>query len=78
MHEKREFEQVQGGKLRALAIMGARQFAGLPDVPAIVKSGILVGYHSPSFFTTLGYCKRHTFEGIESSPRGALCERNRR
>jgi len=29
--------QVQGGKLRALAIMGARQFAGLPDVPAIVK-----------------------------------------
>ena len=42
--------QVQGGRLRALAVTGKNRVPQLPDVPTIAESGV-PGYESTSWFT---------------------------
>ena len=42
-------EHVRGGKVRALAVTGARRIPALPDVPTMVESGI-AGYEATAWF----------------------------
>ena len=45
-------EQVRGGKLRALAVTGARRIPVLPDLPTMVESGV-AGYEATAWFGML-------------------------
>lgn len=42
-------EHVRGGKVRALAVTGARRIPALPDVPTMVEAGI-AGYEATAWF----------------------------
>ena len=42
--------QVQGGKLRALAVTGKDRFPAVPDVPAAIESGQLPGYDVTTWY----------------------------
>jgi tripartite-type tricarboxylate transporter receptor subunit TctC len=49
--------QVQGGKLKALAVTGKDRFYAVPDVPTAIESGVLPGYDVTTWygvFTTRG------------------------
>jgi tripartite-type tricarboxylate transporter receptor subunit TctC len=41
--------QVQGGKIRALAVTGPKRFANLPDIPTIAESGF-PGYSATNWY----------------------------
>jgi tripartite-type tricarboxylate transporter receptor subunit TctC len=42
--------QVQGGKLKALAVTGKDRFPAVPDVPAAIESGLLPGYDVATWY----------------------------
>jgi tripartite-type tricarboxylate transporter receptor subunit TctC len=42
--------QVQGGKLKALAVTGKDRFPAVPDVPAAIESGLLPGYDVTTWY----------------------------
>jgi tripartite-type tricarboxylate transporter receptor subunit TctC len=42
--------QVQGGKLKALAVTGKNRFPAVPDVPAAIESGLLPGYDVATWY----------------------------
>src|SRR5215471_15392898 len=42
--------QVQGGKLKALAVTGKDRFPAVPDVPAAIESGQLPGYDVTTWY----------------------------
>ncbi len=46
-------QQVKGGKLRALAVMGARRHPDLPEVSTVVESGV-AGYSYEGWSTLIG------------------------
>jgi len=49
--------QVQGGKMKALAVTGKDRFYAVPDVPTAIESGVLPGYDVTTWygvFTTRG------------------------
>ena len=41
--------QIEGGKLRGLAISGTKRFAGLPDLPTVAEAGV-PGYEALQWF----------------------------
>ena len=47
---------VQAGKMKALAVTGARRYAGLPDVPTFIESG-LAGYEVYAWYGLLAPLK---------------------
>jgi tripartite-type tricarboxylate transporter receptor subunit TctC len=47
--------QVRGGKLRALAMTGAKRFAAMPDLPAVAET--LPGYEAASWYGILAPAK---------------------
>jgi tripartite-type tricarboxylate transporter receptor subunit TctC len=42
--------QVQGGKLKALAVTGKDRFPAVPEVPAAIESGLLPGYDVTTWY----------------------------
>ena len=42
--------QVQGGKLKAIAVTGKDRFPAVPDVPAAIESGLLPGYDVTTWY----------------------------
>jgi tripartite-type tricarboxylate transporter receptor subunit TctC len=42
--------QVQGGRLKALAVTGKDRFPAVPDVPAAIESGVLPGYDVTTWY----------------------------
>ena len=46
--------QVQGGRLKALAVTGKDRFPAVPDVPAAIESGLLPGYDVTTWYGVFG------------------------
>jgi tripartite-type tricarboxylate transporter receptor subunit TctC len=42
--------QVQGGKMKAIAVTGKDRFPAVPDVPAAIESGLLPGYDVTTWY----------------------------
>jgi tripartite-type tricarboxylate transporter receptor subunit TctC len=46
--------QIQGGKLKALAVTGKDRFPAVPEVPAAIESGLLPGYDVTTWYGVFG------------------------
>src|SRR5207253_8926838 len=46
--------QVQSGQLKALAVTGKDRFPAVPDVPAAIESGVLLGYDVTTWYGGFG------------------------
>ena len=46
--------QIEGGKLKALAVTGKDRFPAVPDVPAAIESGLLPGYDVTTWYGVFG------------------------
>ncbi len=46
--------QIQGGQMKALGVTGRDRFPGLPNVPAIIESGLVPGYDVTTWYGFFG------------------------